>query len=99
MDNTPKSELLEFVEEIFQKFPDELDDYEYLENVNSLCPGESIRYVDLHLNKMGFGIVGDLKRDKNQKVILITFLNANKNGGVWKINPKQYYFFHLYGSW
>ena len=92
-DNTPKTEIMDVVTEIREKFKDRLAGYSYLSDINDLQKGYLVAYVDLNLESVKSGIVVNIMESEYGTRTYIRLKNAY-DGHIWMIKATKHYVFY-----
>ena len=73
---------------INHKFKDKLKNYTYITDIQDLSCGGYIRYVDLNISKIKYGILSKITKNKYDNVILV--LKNTQLKYHWKILFSKY---------
>ncbi len=93
LENTTIDEdLYELVDNIKKKFKSELKNYSYITDINDISVGGYIKYIDMNISKIRYGILVRTYTDsfENKKITL-------KNSSLsyyWNISPAKYFIFY-----
>jgi len=89
--NLPKNNDIGY---ILQKYKYELKKYKYISDLKNITIGGYIKYVDLNISKIKYGILARISKDiyDNQQIHLKR--TYNNNVFYWKILPLKYYIFY-----
>ena len=81
------------LKEIKKKYKNELINYNYIDNLENLKVGNYIKYINLEINKIVYGILINITNyDYNNGIRFIT-LKHTKNNNIWNLKPSKYYIF------
>ena len=79
---------------IRKKWKNELKNYKYIKNSNSdIGVGKYIKYADLNLNNLKYGILVNITHHHNGNSIKYLTLKNTSNNTIWKIKFAKYHIF------
>ena len=81
------------IKKIKSKFRENLEGYNYINKLKELKVGNYIKYIDLDIKKIVYGILINItKYDKIDGIRYITLKHTN-NKNIWNIKPSKCYIF------
>ena len=81
------------LKEIKKKYNKELKKYNYIDDLEKLKVGNYIKYINLEINKIVYGILINITNYDFSNGIRFITLKHTKNKNIWNLKPSKYYIF------
>ena len=75
------------------KFKDDLEKYYKVNDFNELKVGNFIKYVDLDIKNIKYGILVKIVLFNDQKTIKYIYLKNTINKNIWRIKPSKFFIY------
>ena len=75
------------------KFKDDLERYQRIDNINKLKVGNFIKYIDLNIKIIKYGILVKIVLYKDEKTIKYIYLKNTINNNIWRIKPSKFFIY------
>ena len=75
------------------KFKDELERYQRIDNINELKVGNFVKYIDLNIKIIKYGILVKIVLYKDEKTIKYIYLKNTINNNIWRIKPSKFFIY------
>lgn len=86
------NQKLRAIEQVVTKFKDNLTGYKYCDNPENINKGSYIKYIDMAMTKICYGLVIDVYQKSGENISYS--LKSTYSNKYWKIDPYKYYIFH-----
>lgn len=86
------NERRKFVEQVINKYYDSLVNYKYCDNPENIKIGSYIKYVNMDMTKINYGLVTNITKQYNETITFV--IKSTFNNKYWKLDPYKYYLFH-----